>query len=150
MVHYPGSIFRIVLAEELDKSIALVGLRDTILGQMDIDYSTCLEHQFPYQAIRDTLVQVADVDCGLLVLLPEMLLVHGDIGKSDTPYQCRAPDILFTERIYAIDLDRKLQTNNKELYDACLCKCDFMYEQTSAKRAKSLALQLDENRHSAL
>jgi len=45
-------------------------LRDSVLGEMYIHYSAGLEHELPDQAVCYSLIYVADVDGGFLVLLP--------------------------------------------------------------------------------
>jgi hypothetical protein len=51
----------------------LMRLRDAVLGQMDVHDAARLEHQLPHQGIGDTLIQVANVDCCLLILLPSRI-----------------------------------------------------------------------------
>lgn len=99
LIHYPSSIFRIFLTDELDKSISLVRLSDSILRNMNFDNSTCLEHELPQQTVSYSLIEVADVNSGLLVLVPVVLardslviLIHFPLGSDDT-YQCRALDM---------------------------------------------------------
>ena len=55
---------------ELDEAVALMCLGHAILGKVDIDDAPSLKHQLPNHLIRHTLVEVADVDGRLLVLLP--------------------------------------------------------------------------------
>lgn len=70
-------------------------LRDAILWQVYIDDATSLQHQLPYHAISDSLVDVANVDGGFLVLLPA-LISHERCRSPEggITNQCLAPDIL--------------------------------------------------------
>jgi hypothetical protein len=70
LVHDFGSIVGIFLANKLDKTKALVSLGNAIFGKVDVDNATGLQHQFPDQLVGHALVEVADVDGGLLVLFP--------------------------------------------------------------------------------
>ena len=70
LIHYPRSILRILLTDELNEAITLMCLRDSVLGEMYIHYSTSLEHELPDQAVCNSLVDVAYVDSGFFVLLP--------------------------------------------------------------------------------
>lgn len=45
-------------------------LSDAVLGQMHVDNTAGLQHQLPNQTIRNALINVADIDGGLLVLFP--------------------------------------------------------------------------------
>lgn len=70
LVHDFRRIFGVFLANELDKAIALMCLGDSILWQMYIDNAPSLKHKLPYQAVRNSFVDVANVDSSFLVLLP--------------------------------------------------------------------------------
>ncbi|KAL3703397.1 hypothetical protein TMatcc_010586 [Talaromyces marneffei ATCC 18224] len=48
LVHNSSSIFGIFFANELDETVALVCLRNSIFGQVDVDDAASLEHKFPY------------------------------------------------------------------------------------------------------
>lgn len=73
LVHDPGGVLGVLFTDELHEAIALVILRDPVLGQMHIHDPPSLEHELPYQAVRHPLIDVADVDRGFLVLLPRDL-----------------------------------------------------------------------------
>lgn len=72
LVHDPRSILCIFFTNELHEAITLMCLRNPIFRQMDVDNSASLQHKFPYQTIRNSLVDIADVDGSFLVLLPRL------------------------------------------------------------------------------
>lgn len=47
LVHNSSSIFGVLLADEFDEPIALMGLGDAVFGEMNVDNAAGLEHQFP-------------------------------------------------------------------------------------------------------
>lgn len=53
-----------------------------------------LQHELPDQAVGDSLVDVANVDSGFLVLLPVFVFSCWlNLKNGVETYQCRAPDI---------------------------------------------------------
>lgn len=68
-VHDLASVVSILFGLELDKAVALMGLRDAVLGQMHVDNGPGLEHQFPDERIRGSLVDVAAVARRILVAI---------------------------------------------------------------------------------
>jgi hypothetical protein len=72
-------------------------LRDPIFRQMYIHDATSLQHELPDQAVRYSLVDIANVDSRFLVLFPieHIRSVHEfERGLEDGAHQCRAPDML--------------------------------------------------------
>lgn len=60
---------------EFGKGKALVQLRHAVFGHIHMDDMAGLVHQLPHQLVRDTVIQVADVACRVLV--PLNLTRHG-------------------------------------------------------------------------
>jgi hypothetical protein len=73
LIHDPGGIFGVFLADKFYKSIALMGLSNTIFREMHINDSARLQHELPYQTVCDTFVQVTDIDCSFFILLPAII-----------------------------------------------------------------------------
>lgn len=71
LVHNLGRIVGLFLAHELDEAVALVRLRNAVLGQMDILDAAGLEHELPHETVGYALIEIADVHGRFLVLLPE-------------------------------------------------------------------------------
>lgn len=61
---------------------------------MHIDDAPSLQHELPHQAVRDALVDVADVHRRFFILLPANELVMCQLASGRGAYQCLAPDIL--------------------------------------------------------
>ena len=77
---------------------------------MDIDNPSSLEHELPNQTIRYSLVDVAYIDSGLLVLLPKFILLPlclDDKNREMGTYQCRAPDIVVVLRVELLERCRR-------------------------------------------
>ena len=69
-VHDFCGIFSVRLGIELDKAEALMGLGYAILGQVDVDHWSSLKHELVDDGICATLVNVANVNCRIFILLP--------------------------------------------------------------------------------
>lgn len=69
-VHDVGSVLGVGGGAELDEAKALVGLGDAIARHVDVVDGAHLEHDFVDHGGGCALVNVADVDGGLFVLLP--------------------------------------------------------------------------------
>jgi hypothetical protein len=67
LVHDLDSIVCILFGLEFAEPVALVGLRDSVFGEMDADDGADLEHKFPYQGVCCFLVNVANVDGSILI-----------------------------------------------------------------------------------
>jgi hypothetical protein len=72
LIHDLGRVLGIFLADELDKAVPLMCLRDSVFGEMHIDYASNLKHEFPDKSVGDAFVEVADVHGGFFVLLPSI------------------------------------------------------------------------------
>ncbi len=70
VVHDFRGVVGLGLGVELDEAKALVLAVDTVDGHVDVAHAAGVEHQLVQNARSDALVQVADIDGGLLVLLP--------------------------------------------------------------------------------
>lgn len=65
-----GSVVGALRGVELYEAVALVCTRHTIHGHVDIIHGAHLGHQLPEIGLADALIEVADVDGRVLVLLP--------------------------------------------------------------------------------
>ena len=61
LVHDLDGVVGVFLGCELDETVALVGLRDAVLGEVDVDDGSGLQHQLPDLRIGCLLGEVADV-----------------------------------------------------------------------------------------
>jgi hypothetical protein len=61
LVHDLDGIVGVFLGSELDEAVALVGLRDTVFGEVDVDDGSGLEHQLPDLRICGLFREVADI-----------------------------------------------------------------------------------------
>jgi hypothetical protein len=59
---------------ELDEAVALVRLRHAVLRHVHLTHRANLRHQLGEQLLREALVDVADVDRGIFILLPGIFL----------------------------------------------------------------------------
>ena len=71
-----------------------MGLGDAVFGEVNINYAAGLKHKLPYQIVRDALVEVADVDGGFFVLLPDCQCQLEERIAVIAAYQCLALDML--------------------------------------------------------
>lgn len=65
-----GRIFGIFLSLELDEAVALVRTVDAINGKVNALDAAKLGHQLCDEGYGDTLIEIADIASGFLVLLP--------------------------------------------------------------------------------
>jgi hypothetical protein len=70
-VHDLDRVVCVFLALEFDKAVALMLIGDFISGDMDVDDRSALGEQFPEEALVDFGVNVAGIDCCLLVAFVE-------------------------------------------------------------------------------
>ena len=77
LVHDRGCIVGVFFRIELDEAIALVRLGDAVFGKVDVGNAAGLEEELPDQRIGHPLVEVADVDGAVFVLLPVAGAGHG-------------------------------------------------------------------------
>lgn len=73
-VHDVGGVLGVGRGAKLDEAEALVGLGDAISRHVDVVDGAHLEHDFVDHGRGRPLVDVANVDRGLLVLLPRLLV----------------------------------------------------------------------------
>jgi hypothetical protein len=102
LVHDPRSVLRILLTNELHKAIALVRLCDPIFWQMYVDDTSSLQHKLPDQTIRNSLVDVADIDRSFFVLLPNFYINFDsffpkEFWESNLPVPCARHLEVFVE-----------------------------------------------------
>ena len=69
LIHGFGGIVGVVFGAEFDEAVALVGLGDAIFGEVDVEDGAGLQHEFPDEAVGAALVEVADVEGAVFVLV---------------------------------------------------------------------------------
>ena len=80
LVHDFAGVVCVVFAREFYESVALVGLRYAVFGEVDVDDGARLEHQFPDEGIGAAFVEVADVEGAVFVLVVVAGRRHGGGG----------------------------------------------------------------------
>ena len=70
-MHDFDGVICVFLAFELYEAVALMLIGDFVSGDVDVDDWTALGEEFPEETLVDFGVDVAGVDCGLLVAFVE-------------------------------------------------------------------------------
>lgn len=65
-----GGIVGALRGVKLDETITLMCTRHTIHGHVDVVHGAHLGHELPEVGLADALVEIADIDGGVLILLP--------------------------------------------------------------------------------
>jgi len=75
-VHYLNRVVRIILSQELNKSIPLMLSCDPVLGHVNIHHGSSLNKKLPKKRLVDLLVQTSDVNGSVLVPLRDWTSRH--------------------------------------------------------------------------
>jgi len=62
-----NAVVGILFILELYKTVVLMFICNFVTGEMNMNNRSCLQEQLPQQLFVDTLVQIANIDCCLLV-----------------------------------------------------------------------------------